>query len=357
MKNPKVIIALSGGIDSAVAAFLLQEEGFQVEGAIMNIHDPSLDLDLAGADACFSREKTKDLGDARRVAGRLDVPLHVVDLQKTFRKNILDFFISQYRAGRTPNPCVRCNHLIKFSALPRELKKMGLPFDFFATGHYVRLDSDPVSGQPVLKMAVDPLKDQSYFLSLLSRDLLATLRFPLGALYKREVWKIARRVFPFLTEKQESQDFISGGYQRLFTGIARTGPILSIGGKKIGTHPGIENFTVGQRRGIGIAADRPLYVIEKKPDRNALIVGHKEDLLTPSLLAGDLNWLLSFPGKKPFRCQVRIRYNSPAVDARVIPVPGNIARVEFDHPQESVTPGQACVFYRDDTVLGGGTIQ
>jgi tRNA-specific 2-thiouridylase len=354
--SKKAIVAMSGGIDSSAAALILMEKGYRVEGAIMAIYDPTLELDDTGYKACFGPGEEQDIADARQVAAHLGIPLHIIDLKNAYRKTILNFFIDEYRAGKTPNPCVRCNCRLKFLSLGRELVKKGIRYDYFATGHYARMEPDPDSGHCYLKRGRDPVKDQSYFLYQLPRELLPGLLFPLGEFTKKKIRELAGRHLPFLTAREESQDFIEGGYHQLFAGSTRSGPILTVDGKEIGTHPGIEYFTIGQRRGLGIAAPEPLYVIRKDPDRNALIVGPRQKLLSTSCSVSRLNWLIPDIPQKPFHCGVMIRYNSPSVSARIVPSSGNRARIEFDHPQSAVTPGQAAVFYQENTVLGGGTI-
>lgn len=350
-------MAMSGGIDSSVSALILMEKGYRVEGAMMSIHDPGLNLRDTRYKACFGPGEKQDISDARQVAEHLGIPLHIIDLKETYRKTILDFFIREYRAGKTPNPCVRCNCQMKFLSLGRKLAEKGIRYDYFATGHYARMEPDPDSGDCYLRRGRDPVKDQSYFLYQLPRELLPGLLFPLGEFTKKQIREIAAHRLPFLAARKESQDFIEGGYHPLFAGSTRSGPILTSEGQQIGTHPGIEYFTVGQRRGIGIAGSKPLYVIRKDPARNALVVGPRERLWSRSCIVSRINRLIPRFPRKEFRCGVMVRYNSPEAPARIIPLSEDRVRVEFDQPQAAVTPGQAAVFYREETVLGGGTIE
>lgn len=348
---------MSGGIDSSVAAFLLLKQGYEVEGAIMEIYDQSMGLKPSGFNACFGPGEVEDLKDAQKVADFLNIPLHIIDLKKKYKKDILDFFISEYNAGNTPNPCTKCNCKLKFEAISKQLIKRGISFNYFATGHYARVEFNKVTNQYLLKKGSDPTKDQSYFLYKLSKDFLIKIKFPLGKLTKDQVREIAKRELPFLSEKGESQDFIEGGYHQLFAGKSRQGPIINTNGETIGTHKGIVYYTVGQRRGIGISHKNPLYVIKKDKDQNAIIVGDKNDLFSNSFYIKDLNWLIKDKPANKIDVKVKIRFNSSEVSAVISPVSNKRAFVEFNNPQSSVTPGQACVMFAGDTVIGGGTIE
>lgn len=358
-----VIIAMSGGVDSSVAAALLKKEGYHVIGVIMEIYDDSITPTSCEKShhACFGPGEKQDIEDARTVAERLGIPLYTLDLKEKYRKNIIDFFVKEYLCGNTPNPCVKCNHEMKFGAIVEELGKQGVDFDYYATGHYARVEYDKNREQFLLKKAVDDRKDQSYFLYRLSRDQLRSIIFPLGNYKKAEVRKFARELLPDLpiSEKSESQDFIAGGYHQLFNNVKRWGPILDTNGEKIGMHKGIEYYTIGQKRGLGISADNPLYVISKDKKRNALVVGEKEDVMGTGLIAGNLNWLTFEHLTQPLDLKARIRFQHEDAEAEAIPIDIDNRKVlvKFKEPQRAITPGQAVVFYSGDIVVGGGIIE
>ncbi len=352
---------MSGGVDSTVAAALLREEGHQVVGLTMQIWDGFVDLPVSARPSCFGPDEPRELEAVRSLAGRLGIPHHTIPLAAEYRELVLDYFRREYRAGRTPNPCVRCNREMKFGLLLSAARRAGAEFDLFATGHYARVERDPATGRYLLLRAIDREKDQSYFLARLTQEQLTSAIFPLGGWEKSRVREAARRLgLDQLADQPESRDFVGGDYSPLFAGTAPPpGPILDREGKVLGRHRGIVHYTVGQRRGLGLSGGGPYYVLALDAGRNAVIVGEREELFSPGLLAGEVNWI-ALPGLEgPLEAEVRIRRSSPAVPALLSPVSGgppDAVRVDFATPQSAVAPGQAAVFYRGETVLGGGWI-
>jgi tRNA-specific 2-thiouridylase len=269
---------------------------------------------------------------------------------------VLDYVGDEYRAGRTPNPCVRCNRRIKFGGLVEAARRTGLEFDAFATGHYARVERDPASGRFLLKKGLDPAKDQSYFLHRLTQEQLAGVVFPLGEWTKDRVREKARSLGLSVAERPESQDFLETGAADLRGGEARPGPILDRFGRVLGEHAGIGHYTVGQRKGLGIGAAEPLYVLALDAGRNAVVVGPRSALGSPGLTAQDLHWVAVAGLSGPRRAACRIRYRHREAPALLTPR-GDAVLVQFDEPQPAVTPGQSAVFYDGDTVLGGGVIR
>lgn len=342
----RLAVGLSGGVDSATAASLLREAGHDVVGVTMQVWGSR-----PGIDGCSSPAATED---ARRVAEQLGVPFHVVDLSPRFRTEVLDLCRSQYRAGLTPNPCIHCNATIKFAGIPEALRQLGCEVDGLATGHYARLSSE--GGRTVLRKGVDTSKDQSYFLSRLDQAQLGRAHFPLGELTKTRVREMAaERGIPVAT-KAESQDFLGGNYHAIFGGEDNPGPILDELGRELGRHRGIHLFTIGQRRGLGIAHAHKLYVTDIDPEQNAVIVGPEDNLGARELVADRLNWISIERLEQPTCVAARIRYRHTEQPAVAEPMTDGRVRVVFDEPQKSITPGQAVVLYDGEVVLGGGII-
>jgi len=353
----RVAVGLSGGVDSAVTAALLKRAGYEVVGVSMRIWDGRSIPSGPGRHACYGPGEEEDLADARRIAERLDIPFHVVDLREAYNSAVLDFCTERYLSGVTPNPCVRCNHRIKFEGIPACLEAQGVVVDYFATGHYARVEFDAARGRFLLKKGKDEEKEQSYFLYLLNQKQLRGTLLPLGSRRKEEVRALAAELELPVAEKEESQDFISGGYRVLFGGEERPGPIVDESGRVLGEHRGIHRYTVGQRRGLNIAVGKPLYVLSIDRSRNAVVVGPVERLYRSELTAGDLNWIAVETLTEPVTVKARIRYRHREDEALVSPLGRGRVSVRFRRPQRAITPGQSVVFYLDDVVLGGGTIE
>lgn len=359
----RVAVAMSGGVDSSVAALLVKEEGHEVVGLSMQLWDHSADSGRTGR-CCTS----DDLADARRVAWALDVPHYVVNLEEEFADEVVRPFVASYLSGETPIPCSACNAKVKFATLWDRARAMGC--DAVATGHYARVDTDPATGRPTLRKGLDPQKDQSYFLYDLLPEQLAAARFPVGALTKEEVRSHARRARLPTADKEESQEicFVPAG-TRAGEFVAAAAPGLGLAlptvsgavenarGEMLGAHDGHFRFTVGQRRGLNVSSAERLYVLSIDPAANRVVVGSAADLETCELDVSDLRLPSGDLPAGPFRAQARIRHRSPEVPATVSPRSDGTARVLFDRPVRAAAPGQSCVFYRGDVVLGGGVIR
>ncbi len=352
----KVIVGMSGGVDSSVAAALLKEKGYQVSGVTMKIWDGEACPEEGIRHGCYGPGEAEDIEDARRVAQVLGIDFHVFDLRQEYKAEVLNYFCHEYLSGRTPNPCLRCNQKVKFDALLRKAQDCGIEFDFFATGHYARIEYDKSRQRYLLKKALDSTKDQSYFISSLSQAQLGRSLFPIGDYTKEEVRKIASDFGLGVSNKLESQDFIAGGYASL-VGAARPGPILDKEGNMLGEHRGIPFYTIGQRKKLGISATEPLYVTDLDPGRNAVIVGDREELYQDELIASELNWIAIEELKQPTKVKAKIRYLHQEAEAMVTPLSNDKVYVKFMEPQMAITPGQAVAFYHEDTVIGKGTIE
>lgn len=356
-KGATVAIGLSGGVDSSVAAALLKEKGYAVRGISMQIFDGSLKVQDGHKHACYGPGETEDLETAEAVCKKLNIPFDAIDLRAEYRAYVIDHFRDEYLAGKTPNPCIACNRRLKFGFLVDKAKNSGVDFEFFATGHYAKIEK---SGRRyLLKKAADRSKDQSYFLYTLTPEQLSHTIFPLGGHTKNEVREIARIMGLMTAERSESQDFIAGGDYSLFfnKNEVKAGEIVDQEGKVLGKHTGIIRYTVGQRRGLGIAAGRPLYVVKIDAENNRIVVGGRESLYSQGLIAKKINLIAIEKLDRPYRGKVKIRLNSSAVDAAMSPYDSDKAKILFDQPQMSVTPGQHAVFYSEDTIIGGGVIE
>jgi len=358
--STRVLVAMSGGVDSSVAAAMLCEQGYEVVGIAMRLTPEGLPAPTRRRGTCCSYE---DFEDARRVAERMDFPFYVIDLRPDFAARVIGNFVSEYVGGRTPNPCVMCNREIKFDRLWSRAR--ALEAGYVATGHYARIESD-AAGRFHLRRAIDGTKDQSYFLFTLGQSELARTLFPLGSMRKAEVRERARALGLANADKPDSQEICfvpDGDYARFVERTVRPaeirrGSIVTGDGRAIADHNGIHNFTVGQRRGLGVAAGVPMYVREIRAATGEVVVGSRDELNSAGLVARQVRMVDSarFDGAE-IELEVKIRYRHPALPARLRMLSGERAEVRFEHGGPAVTPGQACVFYRGDEVLGGGFIE
>ena len=358
MSKPTVLLGMSGGVDSSVAALLLAEQGYDVKGVTLQVWEHE-DENTPVTKKWEERGCCK-VGLARHVAQRLGIPHEVVDTRETFRKNVVDDFIAGYLGGTTPNPCVRCNERVKFGRLYELAKDRGA--DFVATGHYARVL--PVDEGVGLFRGADGKKDQSYFLYRLPAAWLPQILFPVGHLQKTEVWKRAEELDLPADEMKESQEicFVTqGDYRTFLTAEApqalRPGPFLDPEGKTIGEHRGIAFYTPGQRKGLGIARGERLYVKEVNPETNAVILGRAEDLSRQTCTVHDINWLADALPETLDHVAIKYRYASPAVSGQVQQHTAGTFSIEFQEPQQALSPGQSLVLYQGDRVLGGGIIE
>ena len=341
MPQKRVVVAMSGGVDSSVAAALLKQAGYEVGGIYARLWpDPEQKSTVSG------------LENTCRI---LDIPLHQLDMEKEFRRLVVDYFNREYSHGRTPNPCIVCNQHIKFGLFMDRALEMGA--EYVATGHYARIESSP-DGYRLLK-ATDEDKDQSYFLYTLGQRQLEHLLLPLGELSKEKVKRIAGELGLPAVSRSESQDicFIPGNDYRAFISqhiSFQPGDIVGVKGKVLGQHDGLAKYTVGQRQGLGLTSDEPLYVIELDAANNRLVVGSKDQLLHSVLLASQLNWVSGKAPQGPMAITAKVRYKAPEVDAELYI--NDSAEVRFVEPQQAIAPGQSIVFYQGEAVLGGGVI-
>jgi len=353
----RIVVAMSGGVDSSVSAYLLKQQGYDVIGMTMKIW-PSSGQEAQGQKSCCGTDAVED---ARRVADIVGIPYYVMDMVKEFNEAVIDDFVHEYRAGRTPNPCIRCNVDLKFGNLLERAQKVGA--QKVATGHYARVQLDESSGRYNLLRSRHIEKDQSYTLYGLTQRQLSRALFPLGDLTKENVRKLARELNLPTADKPESQDicFVStGNYRDFLAGHDaqpnKPGHFVDTRGEILGVHDGITQYTVGQRRGLGIQRGKPTYVVKIDPESDTIVLGDIEDLMTIRFIVDPVNWVGIETPTSPIRCQVKIRYGGP-VQPGWVNMEGGWALVELDQPHRAVTPGQSAVFYDGEfRVLGGGLI-
>lgn len=350
----KVVVAMSGGVDSSVAAALLKEQGYDVIGMMMRLwSEPGKEE----TNRCCTPDS---MAQARRVAAILDIPFYVIDAKDVFRETVVEYFLEGYARGETPNPCLVCNRKIRWTFLLDHALTLGA--EYMATGHYVRVRRNE-NGKSELLRAVDRSKDQSYVLHVLGQDKLKHALFPVGDYPKAEIRSIAEKHGLPTASRKDSQDlcFLAGEDYRNFlqrnaSEMLLPGSIVNSEGVALGEHTGLANYTIGQRKGLGLASPVPLYVLGKNATDNTLMVGTQEQLGSTELTARDVNWVSGEAPTEPFRAEVKIRYTAKEAEATVTPLEGNRVQVRFDAPQRDVTAGQAAVFYRGDLLIGGGLI-
>ena len=351
----KVVVAMSGGVDSSVAAALLKEQGYDVIGMMLRLwSEPGKEE----SNRCCTPDS---MAQARRVAAKLDIPFYVIDAKDVFHDTVVQYFLDGYARGETPNPCLICNRQIRWTFLLDHALALGA--DYMATGHYVRIKRNE-NGNSELLRAVDRSKDQSYVLHVLGQEKLKHALFPVGDYTKPEIRQIAEKYGLSTATRKDSQDlcFLAGEDYRNFlkrnaVEMLQEGEIVSLDGRVLGRHNGLANYTIGQRKGLGVVSSVPLYVITKQAIGNTLVVGTLKELGSRELTARDVNWVNGEAPHESFRAEVKIRYTAKEADATVIPVNNRgQAQIQFDTPQRDITAGQAAVFYQDDVLIGGGII-
>ncbi|HPS59097.1 MAG TPA: tRNA 2-thiouridine(34) synthase MnmA [Spirochaetota bacterium] len=353
----KIAVGMSGGVDSSVAALLLKEQGHEVIGLSMSLWDGADSPSSHRRNACYGPDEKMDIAEAEQICRILGIPFQVIDCSGQYREKVLTYFREEYLSARTPNPCVVCNHKIKFGTLLSKARSAGMEFDIFATGHYAIVEYDADTGRYLLKKGRDSKKDQSYFLYMLSQAQLQKALFPLGTMTKDEVRNIAKGAGLPVSAKEESQDFYEGNYRDLLDVNDTEGDIVHVDGRVLGRHKGIWNYTPGQRRGLSVSNPEPLYVVKLDGRYNRVIVGTKDDTLVSSFTVRDVNWIAIHKISRKFTAAVKTRYAQTEMQSDIdMTNPFNV-RVTPYEKIESVSPGQSAVFYDGDVIIGGGIIE
>ncbi|MGN0731465.1 MAG: tRNA 2-thiouridine(34) synthase MnmA [Treponema sp.] len=377
-KNDTVVVGMSGGVDSTLTALLLKQKGCNVIGATMSLWDGSIPEGMTKESlppSCFGPNEEKNIAECEVFCKDNGIEYHVINVTEEYKKNVLEYFKSEYRAGRTPNPCIRCNQTVKFGAFLEGIKKAGIDFDYFCTGHYAKIviSEDGVFGtnkRPyMLANALDSTKDQTYFLYRLSSETLSKIRFPLASLTKAEVFELAKKSNLAAAARKESQDFIAEEYFDMLFSDKKSipGDIIDLDGNILGRHRGIEHYTIGQRRGLGVAVNYPVYVKSIDAEKNIIVLAPNDALNSQALIADDFVWPADIPPDKPVNAMVKIRLASrpsPALIERY-EVPESEQetyksqpyKITFETPQRAATPGQSVVLYKDNVIIGGGIIR
>jgi len=357
-KEKKALIAMSGGVDSSVAAYIMKDNGYDCVGVTMKLYKND-NFEVSGENTCCSLD---DVEDARRVADALDMPFYVVNFAEKFKEEVIERFIAAYEAGETPNPCIECNRHMKFERLYNKARELGL--EYVVTGHYARCGFDEKTGRYFLKKAVDETKDQSYVLYAMTQEQLAHTIFPLGGMTKLQVRELAESRSFVNARKHDSQDicFVPDGkyadFIESYTGKTyKPGSFMDKSGKVLGTHKGIIRYTIGQRKGLGLALECPMYVCDINVDTNTVTLCKNEELFSKKLTANKINLISVEKIEEPMRVKAKIRYSHREEDATVIQTGDDEIKIEFDNPQRAITKGQAVVMYDGDNVIGGGVIK
>lgn len=357
MGKKTVVVGLSGGVDSSVAAYLLKEQGYDVIGVTMQIWQEEDSCTVEENGGCCGLSAVED---ARRVAQKLDIPYYVMNFRKEFQEQVIDYFIREYLEGRTPNPCIACNRYVKWESLLKRSLEIGA--DYIATGHYARVEQLP-NGRYAIRNSVTAKKDQTYALYNLTQEQLARTLMPVGAYTKEEIRKIAEEAGLPVAHKKDSQEicFVPdndyAGFIKNSTGkTIPKGNFVQADGKVLGEHQGIIHYTIGQRKGLNLSMGHPVFVTKIRPDTNEVVIGENEDLFINTLLCDRVNFMAIEGLEEEVRLKAKIRYNHPGAECVISPAEDGKVRVTFDQPQRAITPGQAVVFYQGEYVAGGGII-